>query len=319
MSSWLIGRPGGLATTAWRSWYWTRVRALSGLVSWWMILVARAKAKRSALISSKRGEGEGVGGRCFLGPEGVGDASHVAEVADGLAGLEAAGDLDDRLLAHPEDDEVGLGVEQDRPLDGVAPVVVMGQAAEAGLDPAGDHRDAGIGLAGPLAVGHRGAVRPQADPAAGAVGVVVADLLVGRVVVDHAVHVPGADAEEQARPAERPPGVGAPPVGLAEDRHPEAGRFQDPAEDAHGERRVVDVGIAADEHDVDRVPPPRVHLGPGRGQGGQGRSTSGRTGSCVGATLGRHSGSSRGWRAGCRSWSGRLAIPSGRRQSRIVA
>ena len=107
----------------------------------------------------------------------------------------------------PKTTQVGLGVEQDRPADGVAPVVVMGQPAQRRLDAAGDDRHARERLAGALAVGQRRAVGPQADPAAGAVGVVVADLLVGRVVVDHAVHVAGADAEEQPRPAELPPGL----------------------------------------------------------------------------------------------------------------
>ena len=180
-----------------------------------------------------------------------------------------------------------MAVEQDRPPDGVAPVVVMGQPPQRGLDAAGDDRHAGKGLAGPLAVGHGRAVGPQADPAAGAVGVVVADLLVGRVVVDHAVHVPGADAEEQARPAELPPGLGAPPVGLAEDRHPEPGRLQHPAEDPHRERRVIDVGVARDEDDVDLVPAPRAPSLPARRAGGGSASgTSGSTGSCVGATFG---------------------------------
>ena len=188
---------------------------------------------------------------------------------DRLASRQPPGDLDDRLLAHAEDDEVGLRVEQDRPLDGVAPVVVMGQPAQARLDPSRDHGDARERLASPLAIGHGRAVGPQPDLAAGAVGVVVPDLLVGRVVVDHAVHVPGADAEEQARAAERPPGLGGLPVGLAEDRDPEACRLQDPAQDAHRERRVVDVGVAADQHHVDGVPAAPVHLGPGGGQGGQ--------------------------------------------------
>ena len=165
------------------------------------------------------------------------------------------------MLAHAEDDEVGLGVEHDRAADGVAPVVVMSQPAERGLDAAGDDRHARKRLAGPLAVGDRRAIGPQADPAAGRIGVVVADLLVGRVVVDHAVHVAGADAEEQPRAAELPPGLGAPPVGLAQDRDPKPGRLEHPAQDPHRERRMIDVGVAGDEHDVDVVPAPRLHLG----------------------------------------------------------
>ena len=83
-----------------------------------------------------------------------------------------------------------------------------------------------------------------------------------------------------------PPGLGTLPVGLAQDRHPEPGRLQHPAEDAHRERRVIDVGVARDEDDVDRVPAPRAPSRPrDAGSGGSGSGTSGSTGSCVGATL----------------------------------
>ena len=223
MSSWLTGSGGGLQTTAWRSWNCTSVRALSGLVSWWMILVARANCRLSALTSSNEGKHDRAGGdRLRLaGAHGVGDAAHVAQVLDRLARGEPAGDRHDLVLAHAEDDQVGLGVEHDRPADGVAPVVVMRQPAERGLDAAGDDRHARKRLAGALAVGNRRAVGPQADLAAGRIGVVVAYFLVGRVMVDHAVHVAGADAEEQPGPAELPPGLGTSPVGLAQDRRPE--------------------------------------------------------------------------------------------------
>ena len=190
----------------------------------------------------------------------------VAQVFHRLTGREPPGDLDDLVLAHAEDHEVGLGVEHDRPADGVAPVIVVSQPPERCLDAAGDDRHAGKGLAGTLTVRHRRPVGTQADPAARTVGIVVADLLVGRVVVDHAVHVAGADAEEQPRPAELPPGLGAAPVGLAENRDPEAGRLEHPAQDAHRERRVIDVGVARHEDDVHIVPAPRLHLRSGRRQ-----------------------------------------------------
>ena len=97
--------------------------------------------------------------------------------------------------------------------------------------------------------------------AAGAVGVVVADLAVGRVVVEHRVHVAGADGEAEPRPAERPPGVARVPVGLAEDGHAKALGLQHPAQQGHGEARMIDVGVAGDEHHVDGVPAARGHLG----------------------------------------------------------
>ena len=113
------------------------------------------------------------------------------------------------MLAHAEDDEVGLGVEHDRSADGIAPVVVMSQPAQGCLDASGNHRHTRKGLAGPLAIGERRPVRPKTNSPARAIGIVVADLLAGGVVVDHAVHVAGADAEEQPGPSKLPPGLRA--------------------------------------------------------------------------------------------------------------
>ena len=67
-----------------------------------------------ALTSSNDGSAPArIGGGLFLGPERIGRAAEVAKLADILPGGESARDLDDRLLAHAEDDQVGLGVEQD--------------------------------------------------------------------------------------------------------------------------------------------------------------------------------------------------------------
>ena len=197
----------------------------------------------------------------LLGPKRIRHAPQVAEVLDRLPRGQPLRDLDDVLLAHPVDDEVGLAVQQDRPADGVAPVVVMGQPAQARLDPAGDHRDPGEGFAGPLAIRERRPVRPQPDPAPRAVRVVVADLLVGCVVVDERVHVPRTDREEQAGLAELPPRLDGFPVRLAQDRDPEPRRLQDAVQHRHCEARVIDVGVAGDEHYIDVVPPAVLHFG----------------------------------------------------------
>ena len=81
-------------------------------------------------------------------------------------------------------------------------------------------------------------------------------------MVDHAVHVAGADAEEQPGPSELPPGLGIAPVGLAEDRHPETGRLEHAPQDPHGKRRMIDVSVSGHEDDIDLIPPPRHHLRP---------------------------------------------------------
>ena len=195
-----------------------------------------------------------VFGRLLGGAEGEGHAPHVAEVFHRAARLEAAGDFDDRVFAHAIREHIGLCVEQDRFADLVAPVVVMGEAAEGGFDAACDDGDAGVGFAGALAVGEGRAVGAEADSAAGRVGVIVSDFAVSRVMVDHRVHVAGADAEEQLRAAETAPIVDAFPVRLAHDADAVAGGFEDSPEDRHREAGVIDVGVAGDEHDVEFVP-----------------------------------------------------------------
>ena len=81
----------------------------------------------------------------------------------------------------------------------------MGQAPQTGLDAAGDDRHAFVGFAGPLTVGQRRPIRAAADFAVGTIGVVVANLAVGRVVVQHRVHVASADGKAEPRPPEHPP------------------------------------------------------------------------------------------------------------------
>ena len=188
-------------------------------------------------------------------------AADVAQLAHRLPRREAPDDLDQRPLAHAEDQQIGLGIEQDRAADLVAPIIVMGQTPQAGLDAAGDDRHALVRLARPLAVGQRGPIRPPADFAAGAVGVVVANLAVGRVVVQHRVHVARADGEAKPRPAESPPGVARMPVGLAQDGHAKPLGLQHPAQERHGEARMIDVGVAGHEDHVHRVPPARGNFG----------------------------------------------------------
>ncbi len=171
-----------------------------------------------------------VRGRRFACPHPVHHAAHVAQIAHRFAVGEAARDFDDRPLPHAVHQEVGLGVENDRAADLVTPIVVMGEPPQAGLDTAGDHRHAGVGFAGALAISQSGPIRSPPDPAARAVRVVVAHFAVGGVVVDHRVHVAGANGKEQPRPAERPPGFAVVPVGLTDDADAKSLTLEQPAQ-----------------------------------------------------------------------------------------
>ena len=66
--------------------------------------------------------------RSFRRSHCVCDAAHIPQVADTLAGINSLSNLDNRLFAHPEDDQIRLGIENDRAADFVAPVVVMGES-----------------------------------------------------------------------------------------------------------------------------------------------------------------------------------------------
>ena len=92
---------------------------------------------------------------------------HDARSADPgqvFAVLEAAGDLDGLELARAVDQDVGARIEQKAAPDFVLPVIVMGEAAQRGLDPAEDDGDAGekmpdlVGIDEDGPVGHAGPV-----------------------------------------------------------------------------------------------------------------------------------------------------------------
>ncbi len=100
-----------------------------------------------------------------------------------------------------------------------------------------------------------GAVGAEPRLPAGRVGVVVPQADVGRVVVDHRVHRPGRDAEEEARS----PQLGevaqvVAPVGLGHDRHAVALGLEQAPHHRRAERGVVDIGVAREEDDVQLLP-----------------------------------------------------------------
>ena len=126
-----------------------------------------------------------------------GDAADGVELARGRAFGEPVRHLDDRALGVAVDQQVALGVGEDRAAHLVGPVVVMGDAAQRGLDAAEHDRHVLVGLAAALRVDDGAAVRPRAALAAGRVGVVAAQPAVRRVAVDHRVEIAPGDAEEQ--------------------------------------------------------------------------------------------------------------------------
>ena len=191
----------------------------------------------------------------------VNGAVDIGNLIDGQSGVERVGDLDDRVLAHAVDEDVGARVEQYRALELVLPVVVVGQAAQARLDAADD--DGGVleRLADEVAIDRDGSVGTAPLLATGGIGVGVAAVLGHRIVVDHGVHVAGADEKAQAWLAEHGDAGGVGPVGLADDANFVAVCVEDAADDGHAKAGVVHVSVAADVDKVTLVPAARIHVG----------------------------------------------------------
>ncbi len=188
-------------------------------------------------------------------------AADVGDFADGLTARQPVREFDHRPLGVAVEQDVRVGVDQDRAPHLVLPVVVVRDAPERGLDAAQDNRHVAVGFLAALRVDERTAVRSPATYAAGCVGVVVPHFAVRRVAVDHRIHVAGGDAEEQVRPAQHLEGFFRMPVGLGDDADAKPLRFEQAPDDGHAERRVIDVGVARYDDDVARVPAERVHLG----------------------------------------------------------
>ena len=190
----------------------------------------------------------------LLRAQHISHASHIAQVADCFACSQSASDLQNGIFAHSESDEIRFRIQQNGPADFVAPVIVMSQSSQRRFDPARDHGHAGVGFASSLTVTEGGSIRTKSDPSARRIRVVVADFAIGRVVVDHGIHVPRADGEEQTRLAERLPWVARSPVRLTDNADSKTTGFQSPPENGHREAGMIDVCIAGDDHDIQFIP-----------------------------------------------------------------
>ena len=205
--------------------------------------------------------GENHGIHALLGGSRAVDRSgDPAYVVDVHAAVERVGNLDDGALAHAVGDDVGAGVQKDRTLERIRPVVVVGEAAQRCLDAAQHDGHVLVRAADEVAVDHVRVVGAQAHLAAGGVEVLGAAVLCHGVVVDHRVHVATAYEKRQARLAQDGDACGVAPVGLRDDAHLVAVRLQHARDDGAGKRGVVNVGVTAHKDEVALVPAARLHV-----------------------------------------------------------
>lgn len=90
----------------------------------------------------------------------------------------------------------------------------------------------------------------------------MAALFGGGVVGHHGVDVPRSDQHPQPGPAQGGEGLRAVPVRLSQDSHPVALGLQKPADDGRAEGGVIHIGVAGNQEEVVKVPPPAGHVVP---------------------------------------------------------
>ena len=206
-------------------------------------------------------------------------AADVGDSADVLACRDPCRDLEQRLLAHAVDEDIGRTVDQDRMADAIAPVIVVRKAPQRGFDAADHDRDVGKEPLELASVNRRGVVGPLSRRRVRRVRIARPPFLARGVVVDHRIHVAAGNAEEEPRP---PAGekvfetAGVVPTGLGNDPHLVPSGSEQAADQRHAERGMIDVRVSIDQDDVELLPAARfrllerdrqVRLGPGARRG----------------------------------------------------
>ena len=211
------------------------------------------------------GHGE-VDGIPFLGFAEIDGTTHVADLADGHALIQELCDATEDVLAHTVGQNVGAAVHQDGAAHLIVPVVVVGEAAERGLQAADDDGHVAVGLADAIAVHDGGAVGAVSHLATRRVVVVGALALGGGVVGHHGVDVARRYQKAQTRSAVLLEGFGAPVIGLGQNGHAEALGLQHTGDNGHAKGGVIHVGVTRYVYEVGTIPPAGVHVGAGEGK-----------------------------------------------------
>ena len=196
-------------------------------------------------------------------------AAHIGNVLHRLMCRQAMRDFHNGAFGVAVQQQITFAVHHHGAANFVRPIVVVRDAAQRAFNAAQDNRHFGIGFAAALAVNERGAVGPLAAHVARGVGVVGANFPIGRVAVDHRIHIASRHAPKQIGFAQGFERVGALPIGLGNDAHAKTLVFQHAANHRHAKAGVVDIGVAGDDDHIAAVPAELVHFCPAHGQHGR--------------------------------------------------
>ena len=108
---------------------------------------------------------------------------------DGFTRRKTVCEVNDCTLGIAIQQQVSAAVQQDGAANLIAPIVVVSNATQTRLNAANHQWHLSVGLAEALAVDNHRTVGTLVTSIARGIGIVVAPFLVGRVAVDHRVHV----------------------------------------------------------------------------------------------------------------------------------
>ena len=116
-------------------------------------------------------------------------ATNIGNVGNIFPCSEAVSHFHKRTLGITEHQQICFCIEQYGATDFFRPVVIVRNSAQAGFDTTDNNRDVFVGFTATLGIHRNCAIRPLAAFVVWRVSVIVTKLFVGRVAVDHGVHV----------------------------------------------------------------------------------------------------------------------------------
>jgi len=142
----------------------------------------------------------------------------------------------------------------------------MGDAAQARFDAAQNNRHFRESLTAALRIHHSRAIRALARLGIGSVGIVRTRFAVGRIAINHRIHIASGNAPKEIGLTELLEIFGRFPVRLANHADAKALRFEHAADHGHPETWMIDIGIAGNQNHIAAIPAQLIHLGASHGQ-----------------------------------------------------
>ena len=190
----------------------------------------------------------------------INGSRHKGDILYSNAGSERIRDFHNGLFSHPIGNQIRLTVQKDGTSEGIAPVIVMGHSAQAGLNSTQNDRNIFVGAADQISIDHSRMIRPFSGFSSRRIRILHPSFSGNIIVIDHGIHVPGGDEEGELRPSEY---VDAPlvlPVRLGNDADAVAVRLQHAADDGMPKGGMIHVCVPDDIDKVRPVNPPLFHL-----------------------------------------------------------